>query len=77
MVKFNSKYIFRNDKCSYHKNFVVYWILLNMKGKKMFLSGTNRFFKQVATRMGVETSFVDCTVIDNVKKAMKPNTKVF
>lgn len=55
----------------------MYWILLNMKGKKMFLSGTNRFFKQVATRMGVETSFVDCTVIDNVKKAMKPNTKVF
>lgn len=40
------------------------------------LSGTNRFFKQCATRMGIETSFVDCTVIDNIKKNLKPNTKV-
>lgn len=38
--------------------------------------GTNRFFKKLATRMGVETSFVDCTVIDNIKKALKPNTKL-
>lgn len=45
MVKFNSKYIFRNDKCYNYKNFVVYWILLNMKGKKMFFLGINRFFK--------------------------------
>lgn len=38
--------------------------------------GTNRFFKKCATRMGVETSFVDCTVIDNIKKALKSNTKL-
>lgn len=61
-------------------NTLLYDILGSIKHemlKKMFLSGTNRFFKQLATKMGIETSFVDCTVIDNIKKAMKPNTKVF
>ncbi|XP_048761657.2 cystathionine gamma-lyase-like isoform X2 [Ostrea edulis] len=38
--------------------------------------GTNRYFKKCATRMGIETSFVDCTVIDNIKKSLRPNTKM-
>ncbi|XP_033730904.1 cystathionine gamma-lyase-like [Pecten maximus] len=38
--------------------------------------GTNRYFKKVASRMGIETSFVDCTVAKNVGAAIKPNTKM-
>ncbi|XP_002740979.1 cystathionine gamma-lyase-like [Saccoglossus kowalevskii] len=38
--------------------------------------GTNRYFQQCAKKMNIETSFVDCTVIDNVKQAVKPNTKM-
>ncbi|XP_069127831.1 cystathionine gamma-lyase-like [Argopecten irradians] len=38
--------------------------------------GTNRYFKKVASRMGIETTFVDCTVPKNVATAIKPNTKM-
>lgn len=38
--------------------------------------GTNRYFKQCASRMGIETSFVDCTDAEKVKKSIKPNTKM-
>lgn len=38
--------------------------------------GTNRYFRKVATRMGLEIDFVDATDPANVQKAMKPNTKM-
>ncbi|XP_041357148.1 cystathionine gamma-lyase-like [Gigantopelta aegis] len=38
--------------------------------------GTNRLFRNTAPKMGLELSFVDCTNLDEVKKAMKPNTKM-
>ncbi|CAH1775054.1 unnamed protein product [Owenia fusiformis] len=38
--------------------------------------GTNRYFRKVAARLNIETSFVDCTKIDDVKKALRPNTKM-
>ncbi|OWF35533.1 cystathionine gamma-lyase-like [Mizuhopecten yessoensis] len=38
--------------------------------------GTNRYFKQVASRNGIETSFVDCTVPEKVAAAIKPNTRM-
>lgn len=38
--------------------------------------GTNRYFKQCASRMGIETSFVDCTDANKVQKAIKANTKM-
>lgn len=41
-----------------------------------YFVGTNRYFKQCASRMGIETSFVDCTDAEKVKKSIKPNTKV-
>lgn len=36
--------------------------------------GTNRYFRHVASRFGVEFSFVDATDVNHVEKAMKPNT---
>ena len=38
--------------------------------------GTNRYFRKVATRAGIEVSFVDATIPGEVEKAMKPNTKM-
>ena len=38
--------------------------------------GTNRYFSKVASRFKIETTFVDATNVENVKNAMKPNTKV-
>ena len=40
------------------------------------LSGTNRYFRKIAARFNVETSFVDMTNPENVKNAIKPNTRV-
>lgn len=33
-------------------------------------------YRQVTSRMGIEVSFVDFTVLENVQKALQPNTKV-
>lgn len=38
--------------------------------------GTNRMFSKVTSRMGITVDFVDATNLDNVKKAIKPNTRV-
>lgn len=38
--------------------------------------GTNRLFRQCTTRMGVEESLVDCTNVQNVADAIKPNTRM-
>nr|XP_039259657.1 cystathionine gamma-lyase-like [Styela clava] len=38
--------------------------------------GTNRYFQKIASKFGLEFSFVDFTNIENVKNAMKPNTKI-
>jgi len=38
--------------------------------------GTNRYFSKCANRMGIETSFVDATNAENVKKAIRENTKM-
>lgn len=38
--------------------------------------GTQRLLRQVLSRMGVETSFVDFTNIDNIKSAIRSNTKM-
>ncbi|WP_141433568.1 cystathionine beta-lyase [Bacillus sp. 03113] len=39
--------------------------------------GTFRMVTQVLTRLGIEHTFVDMTNLDEVKNAIKPNTKVF
>lgn len=38
--------------------------------------GTHKFLTNFAVRYGIETDFVDCTDIETIKKAIKPNTKV-
>lgn len=38
--------------------------------------GTNRYFRTCASNMGIEVSFVDCTIVDNVEKSLRPNTKM-
>ncbi|XP_076040588.1 cystathionine gamma-lyase [Oratosquilla oratoria] len=38
--------------------------------------GTNRYFRHVASRMGIEVEFVDATDANNVAKAIKENTKM-
>jgi len=38
--------------------------------------GTNRYFRKVVSRMGIETTFVDATDPEEVRKAMRPNTKM-
>jgi len=38
--------------------------------------GTNRYFRKVAARMGIEVSFVDMTKPENASAALKPNTKL-
>ncbi|CAH0555881.1 unnamed protein product [Brassicogethes aeneus] len=38
--------------------------------------GTNRLFSKVATRFGIETTFVDFLDLSNLEKAIKSNTKM-
>ncbi|XP_042872658.1 cystathionine gamma-lyase-like isoform X2 [Penaeus japonicus] len=38
--------------------------------------GTNRYFRRVASRMGIEVTFVDATDVKNVAAAFKDNTKM-
>lgn len=38
--------------------------------------GTNRLFNKVIRNQGVEVDMVDLTSLDNLKNAIKPNTKV-
>jgi len=38
--------------------------------------GTNRYFRKVAARMNIETSFVDATDPKNIETAIRPNTKM-
>ena len=38
--------------------------------------GTNRYFRKVAARMNIQTTFVDARNPDNVKNAIKDNTKM-
>merc|ERR1712045_405732 len=38
--------------------------------------GTNRYFRRVASNMGIETSFVDATDPQKVAAAIKPNTRM-
>merc|ERR1711931_32709 len=38
--------------------------------------GTNRYFRKVASRMNIETTFVDATNPSNIEAAIKPNTKM-
>ena len=37
--------------------------------------GTNRYFRKVASRMGIETSFVDLTDPERLEPAMRANTR--
>lgn len=38
--------------------------------------GTNRLFSKVARRHGIEVEFVNPIDVENVRQALKPNTKV-
>merc|ERR1719410_2179765 len=38
--------------------------------------GTNRYFRKVAARMNIETSFVDATNPKSIEAAIRPNTKM-
>lgn len=38
--------------------------------------GTNRYFRKVADRMNVQTSFVDATDVEKVRSSLRPNTKM-
>lgn len=38
--------------------------------------GTGRYFRQCATRFGIDVGFVDATDLELFEKAIKPNTKV-
>ncbi|XP_062854050.1 cystathionine gamma-lyase [Trichomycterus rosablanca] len=38
--------------------------------------GTNRYFKKIAAEIGYDISFVDCTKLELLKAAFKPNTKL-
>ncbi|MEM0360364.1 MAG: aminotransferase class I/II-fold pyridoxal phosphate-dependent enzyme [Candidatus Diapherotrites archaeon] len=37
---------------------------------------THNLFENILSRFGIETSFVDTTKVQNIKKALKPNTKM-
>lgn len=39
-------------------------------------TGTSVYFKDIGSRHGIETDFIDFLDLDNLKKALKPNTKV-
>lgn len=38
--------------------------------------GTFRLFSKVTSRQGISTDFIDATNLDNVRKAIQPNTRV-
>ncbi|KAM3619664.1 uncharacterized protein V6R79_011556 [Siganus canaliculatus] len=38
--------------------------------------GTNRYFQRIASQIGLEISFADCTKLDRLKAALKANTKL-
>lgn len=38
--------------------------------------GTNRLFSKITSRQGIQIDFVDALDLNNVKKAIKPNTRV-
>lgn len=38
--------------------------------------GTNRYFSKVASRFGITTTFVDCSNVELLEKAIQPNTKM-
>uniref|UniRef100_A0A8C4FE49 Cystathionine gamma-lyase n=1 Tax=Dicentrarchus labrax TaxID=13489 RepID=A0A8C4FE49_DICLA len=38
--------------------------------------GTNRYFQRIATELGLEVSFADCTKPEKLKAALKANTKL-
>lgn len=38
--------------------------------------GTNRFFSKLASKFGIEASFVDATKLELIEQAVKPNTKM-
>ncbi|KAJ8408477.1 hypothetical protein AAFF_G00258910 [Aldrovandia affinis] len=38
--------------------------------------GTNRYFKRIAAGLGLDVSLADCTQLDVLKAALKPNTKL-
>merc|ERR1712215_628456 len=38
--------------------------------------GTNRYFRKVASRMNIQTSFVDATTASKVRDAIQPNTRM-
>nr|XP_006009579.1 PREDICTED: cystathionine gamma-lyase isoform X2 [Latimeria chalumnae] len=38
--------------------------------------GTNRYFRQIAAGMGLDISFVDCSKLEYLEGAIKPNTKL-
>ena len=41
-----------------------------------FILGTNNYFKQVIAEFGIAASFVDCTNLSALEKAIQSNTKV-
>ena len=48
---------------------------LGQEGEEGY-GGTNRYFRKVASRMGIEVTFVDLTNPNNVSGALRPNTKM-
>ncbi|KAA0712994.1 Cystathionine gamma-lyase [Triplophysa tibetana] len=38
--------------------------------------GTNRYFRKIAGEVGLDVSFADCTTLELLKAALKPNTKM-
>lgn len=38
--------------------------------------GTNRYFRRIATDMGLKAVFVDCTKLECLEAAITPETKV-
>ena len=38
--------------------------------------GTNRYFRKIASKSGIETSYVDATNPTNIERAIKPSTKM-
>jgi len=50
--------------------------MLLMLHVMLCLVGTNRYFRKVAERMNIQTTFVDATDLELFRASMKPNTKV-
>ena len=38
--------------------------------------GTNRYFRKIASKSGIETSYVDATNPTNIAREIKPSTKM-